>query len=104
MKPEHPLKDDFSRLSENERVIFAIKGGYTPVSKIHMRGIKDVFYSVINWRQSNNVLILRFEDLVGVKGGGSYSEQIKSLKEICNYLEINVEDKDIEKYVKMLLM
>ncbi len=36
------------------------------------------------------VLTIRFEDLVGEKGGGSRERQIRTLKNIAEYLEVPV--------------
>lgn len=43
----------------------------------------------------NNVLIVYFEDLVGVRGGGSYEKQFASLKSIVDFVGVKISDEKI---------
>jgi hypothetical protein len=95
LKPGHPVRCDFIHFSEDEMVEFAIKGGYLPLSKRNFIGIGDVFRSVLNWKQSANCLIVRFEDLIGEKGGGSKDDQYCTVQNICNFLEVNLSETEL---------
>ena len=100
LRPEHPLSADFQHLSEDERVKFAINGGYLPISKRQILGIGNAFRSVVDWKQSQNCLIVRFEDLIGEKGGGSSKMQYDTIKRTCNYLQIDLEEREIVRICK----
>jgi hypothetical protein len=100
LKPGHWLREDLLSLSEDERIIFAIKGGYTLKSNTHIVGIIDAFRSLMSWMHSQNFLMVRFEDLVGMKGGGTYESQYRTIKAICNHLEIDNSDETITNVCK----
>jgi hypothetical protein len=86
------LRADLMSLSKDKQIAFALEGGFAPISGIKVTGIKNAFRSIMDWKQTNNLLLLRFEDLVGAKGGGLYDKQYKVVKEICSYLEINADE------------
>lgn len=100
LKPGHWLRPDLLSLAEDERVVFAIKGGYTPKSNICIMGIIDAFRSVMRWRYSQNFLMVRFEDLVGTKGGGTYDVQYRTIRAICNHLEVDGSEEVIARVCK----
>lgn len=52
--------------------------------------IKSFARRAILWMNTPGVLTIRFEDLVGEKGGGSRERQIQTLKNIADYLEVPV--------------
>jgi len=60
--------------------------------------IKSFAQRAILWMNTPGVLTIRFEDIVGEKGGGSKERQIQTLKNIADYLEIAV-SQDILQYV-----
>lgn len=49
------------------------------------------------WLNHNNVLILKFEDLIGEKGGGSKEAQINAVIKTCEFISIDIEESEIEK-------
>ncbi len=95
VKPEHQLSPDFRDKSFDERIELALSGGYCPLSKREITGIGDAYRSILKWRLSDNCCIVKFEELIGEKGGGSDDLQYKTLKNICNYLELNLTDDEI---------
>ena len=95
IKPEHLLSNDFRGLSKDEQFEFAIKGGYAKKRGTQLLGIGEAFNSIINWKQSANCLVVRFESLIGEKGGGSKKEQFETMKKICDYLEVSSDEKFI---------
>ncbi len=44
------------------------------------------FYPLLPWERYPFTLIIRFEDLVGEKGGGSYEKQLETIKKIAAHL------------------
>ena len=49
---------------------------------------------MLQWKNQNNNLTIKFEDLVGERGGGSLSKQVTSIRAIINHLELrdNISD------------
>ena len=95
IKPEHGLSKDFKRLSKDEQLEFAITGGYAEIRCTQVLGIGQAFRSIMNWKQSANCLIVRFESLIGEKGGGLKKKQYETIKKICDYLEVSSDEKFI---------
>jgi len=102
IKPEHELSKDFKELSRDEQLEFAIRGGYAKTRGTQVLGIGQAFRSIINWKQSGNCLFVRFEDLVGEKGGGSKKKQSEAIKKICDYLEVSSDEKSISSLCESL--
>lgn len=58
--------------------------------------IKSFARRAILWMNTPGVLTVRFEDIVGEKGGGSKELQIQTLKNIADYLEVAVSQEILE--------
>lgn len=54
------------------------------------------------WLHDPKILVIRFEDLVGEKGGGSKEKQVQTIKNIAQFLEIELSDDKIEKICQSL--
>lgn len=50
----------------------------------------------LNWAQDQSFLVLRFENLVGLKGGGCDKLQQHEIKKIVNHLGLNLSNEKIE--------
>jgi len=50
--------------------------------------------SITPWESADNFILLKFEDLVGPKGGGSLESQHQSIHKILTHL--NIQNKDVE--------
>jgi hypothetical protein len=53
-------------------------------------------FKFIPWVEDPNVLTVRFEELVGRKGGGSDELQLQKVKEIIDFIGINLEEKEVK--------
>ncbi|MBI5557984.1 MAG: sulfotransferase domain-containing protein [Deltaproteobacteria bacterium] len=79
------LKDD------NERLEASIRGIPGILLPVH-----EIFERFAPWLEHPNVIICRFEDLVGESGGGNKNRQIQLVKKLILFLELEVEEKKIE--------
>ncbi len=95
VKPGHVFRKDFMRLSEEERLSLAFYGGYAPLCDRNIIGLDNAFQSVLEWKQSQNCLIVKFEDLVGEKGGGTFQRQYDIVKKIIDYLGIDSNESSV---------
>lgn len=43
-----------------------------------------------DWLSKDQVLCIKFEDLIGPKGGGSQNRQLEAVESICDFISINV--------------
>lgn len=64
----------------------------------------DNFYIVQELKKRNwdHVLMIKFEDLIGPKGGGSLKKQTEVLREIAKFLNIEITKRSIKKLQKAL--
>ncbi|NEQ11468.1 MAG: sulfotransferase domain-containing protein [Moorea sp. SIO4E2] len=86
MPAKHFLENDFKQMSVEQRLDFILEGGYAPQAGVEIKSFAEVYRSMLAWRNEQNCLFLRFEDLVGEKGGGSLEQQIKVIKSIASHL------------------
>lgn len=95
----HRLHKYFKSLPNDEaRLLAAIEGVEAKDLKQAkgMPSIGDFARNYQPWVQSKDCLTLKFEDLVGVKGGGTNEVMEFTLEQIFNYLEISDLDHKLE--------
>ncbi len=74
------LKDDNSRL---HAIVTGYKNDFGSLV-----GIEKMYTSMLEWEKVNTNITLRFENLVGLKGGGSASSQVTAIRCILDHLEL----------------
>lgn len=89
MPAKHFLEDDFKLMSPTQRLNFILEGGYAEKAGVEIKNFAEVYRSMLAWGQETDCLFVRFEDLVGEKGGGSFQKQEEVMKKICSYLQID---------------
>lgn len=76
------LPDDDSRLMAT---ICGVEGLVSPID--------EVLSKFEEWLDRENVLVVRFEDLIGSQGGGNNSKQLQVVNSIARHLGIKLDDK-----------
>lgn len=70
------------------------------------RNILEPFLEVLDkfkpWIDAPNILVIKFEDLIGSKGGGSDEKQKESVKKICDFLSIELENNELKKICSLI--
>ncbi|TPW27107.1 sulfotransferase domain-containing protein [Martelella alba] len=97
---KHGLQKTFASMSPEERIDFVIQGGVTGSGQ-SVISLADAFTSVLNWENSEHCLVVRFEDLVGMRGGGSAEAQNEALNAIAGHLGIEMSDQLRQKFDKI---
>jgi hypothetical protein len=92
MPKKHFLEKDFRQMTSFQRFEFLFNGGYAKNAGVEIKKFADVCNSMAAWKNDPNCLFLRFEDLIGEKGGGSSSLQLETIKKIAAHLEIPFEN------------
>jgi len=78
------IQKHMSRLSFDERIKLLVNGGY--LERQYIAGIRDVFLRAQGWfEKKDRVLVVRFEDLVGSRGGGDDEAQKSALEAILSH-------------------
>lgn len=79
---------EFTKLSWDQKLTYTLNRMGQNIENINL------------WLKDPDVLIIRYEDLIGEKGGGSDSKQAETIQEIATYLNINLKEEtllDIQK-------
>ncbi len=98
----HFLEPDMKKLDKNEKFQFILYGGYAKEANVSVKSIKESYQSILAWRNSASVEMVRFEDLIGAKGGGSVEDQIAVLSRIARHLGISNTISDLDGVAKNL--
>ncbi|MCK4666377.1 sulfotransferase domain-containing protein, partial [Candidatus Dependentiae bacterium] len=94
-------------VEENKKLYFFIKIqklkkalglNYAQYKNLNLSSIPSNFKRFNRWLNNDNVLTVKFEDLIGEVGGGDLKAQIKTIKQILNYLEIEPKN-DLVEYI-----
>ncbi len=83
----HFLNKQFAGLSEHERYMVSLRGGGNGRSSF--KSLPESCQLIEGWRTSEAVLHVRFEDLVGAKGGGSDAAQLENVGRIARWLGLD---------------
>lgn len=89
---KHYLEKDFKLMTQSQRLEIILEGGYAPEAGVEIKSFAEIYRSMLAWRNDSDSLVVRFEDLVGKKGGGRTEQQSKVLKDIAAYLRFPAHD------------
>ena len=81
---DHPLHPDFSRMSMEDRYRYGLQGCL--LKKVTLQPLVIRCRALQPWVDDPAVLCLRFEDLVGPRGGGDESAQKEALVNLAGFL------------------
>ncbi len=87
---------------DNERIMASIEG--IPANKLN-DGIESLslathYSGYMAWKEDPKCLFVKFEDIIGEKGGGSKNTQRLCVKKIASHIGLEVTDRDIENVAK----
>ena len=68
----------------------------------HIKNIYNWYNLWLPWISYPLALLIRFEDLVGENGGGSYEKQLDTIKKIAQHVKIELTDKRAEEIAETL--
>jgi hypothetical protein len=77
----HILHGDFEKMSVEDRYLCALKGFDAKLAVLQPLKIRCM--ALDHWVSCDRVLVIRFEDLVGAKGGGSETKQREAIRKVC---------------------
>ena len=94
----HQLRDYYRTLPDDQaRLMMSITGIQRPQSDptIRLRDINSRYRSFLSW-ENHGACVVRFENMVGPRGGGSYETQRQEVHKIARHLGIRLEEKDVQ--------
>lgn len=77
--PHHFLHDRFAALPEQDRYTAALEGLPPGRDGLGLLDMATRFRSVARWSRDPRTIVVRFEDLVGERGGGDRDTQLRTL-------------------------
>lgn len=83
----HPLRNEFRHLSVKERYRAALYG--RQFRDIELKSLNERCRAMEPWIASSYVYRVRFEDIIGIKGGGTDNTQQSVLLELAELLEVH---------------
>lgn len=103
----HPLHDFFKNvLKDKSRMLDVCISGFDDVSKFRkpgrkkftdsrLIGVAEQYKNYAGWISSKNCLVLKFEELRGVNGGGSDELRFKNFKKAINFVGVQLDDQSL---------
>jgi hypothetical protein len=88
---EHVFYETFKSMSKEERFVAALRGKSSLDERAFLQPLLVNCVSLDPWLRSESVLSIKFEDLIGSKGGGTDERQREILEIICNRLDVPLE-------------
>jgi hypothetical protein len=78
-----------------EKIIAGYEPEFTDGTKKGIVSIEFHFRRRLSWMNERRCLTVRFEDLIGSAGGGDSAKQIAQIRIISDFLNININERDI---------
>ena len=108
--PKLPNYLAYENLSMNETIFKLINLGspYYDVMgpylspKHETKGINEFYHSYLPWMNTKGVCSIKFENLIGSKGGGNDKLQLNEIRKIAKHIGINITDKEATKVAHKL--
>ena len=91
-RPDHFLHQRFAAMDEDDRLLAAIEGLPADEHGRLLRPLDARLRDVLAWRDRADGLLVRFEDLVGVHGGGSDDAQRATVRRLADHVGVPLDD------------
>jgi len=89
----HPFHKKFRNLSEEQGINLLLNG--TNDGKIKFLSMKEKLNNIKNYLSESSILQVKFEDIIGPKGGGDQNAMYNTIEKILKYLTIDLQYKEI---------
>ncbi|RMH19003.1 MAG: hypothetical protein D6698_06255, partial [Gammaproteobacteria bacterium] len=83
-KTQHPLHRAFVTMTDSERYSAALHGGQ--FGNVRLMSLRQRCEALQPWLANRAVMTIRFEDIVGSRGGASDARQLEVLQQLCQRL------------------
>lgn len=98
---ERPGLSPFCKLTEDEFIKACITGYSKTVPDLDENhnlqgGIAETYARILRWEKHGVGKVFFFEDLVGSKGGGSDTKQLESIRELADYVRVNLGESELK--------
>lgn len=98
----HPMPrfliEPFATLSPQAQLDFMLTGGEVPQAGMTLQPFAEVYRSMLAWQNAPDCLVVRYEALAGLTGGGSRERQLHCLQHMAAFLELPM-DASLEQHL-----
>jgi sulfotransferase 6B1 len=93
-RKEHFAHDAFLKLpSDSERLLVSIRGG--ELGGRRLQSLDERYRQFLGWQDDNNAMMVKFEDLVGPRGGGSAETQRRTVERVAWHVGLEPDERMI---------
>lgn len=92
MHPSHEIINQFK--TDEEKLIACIDGYPGYIDSVHY-----VYSQYVDWLNRDDTYVVKFEDLIGTKGGGDDANRHQNIARLAEFLEIDINDQDLQKII-----
>jgi hypothetical protein len=91
-RKEHFAHEAFLKLpSDHERLLVSIRGGELGGRKL--QSLDERYRQFLGWQDEDNAIVVRFEDLVGPRGGGSAEAQRRTVERVARHVGLEPDER-----------
>lgn len=93
-RPRHRAYREYMSLpSDHERLMVSIRGGR--LGRHTLESLEERYRNFLGWEREGGAAMVRFEDLVGPRGGGSEEAQRRAVERVVEHLDLEVDERKI---------
>jgi sulfotransferase 6B1 len=89
---EHFAHEAFLKLpSDHERLLHSIRGG--ELGGRRLQSLDERYRQFLGWQDADNAMMVKFEDLVGPRGGGSAEAQRRTVEQVARHVGLEPDER-----------
>src|SRR5688500_996356 len=91
-RKEHFAHEAFLQLpSDHERLLHSIRGG--ELGGRRLQSLDERYRQFLGWQDDDNAMMVKFEDLVGPRGGGSAETQRRTVERVARHVGLEPDER-----------
>lgn len=92
--PRHPIYKEYAGLKDDhERLMFFIRGG--KLGGYTLKPLRERYKNFLDWEREGGAAMVKFEELVGPKGGGSAEAQREAVEKVARHLDVDLHEQRV---------
>jgi hypothetical protein len=90
-RKEHFAHEAFLKLpSDHERLLYSIRGG--ELGGRRLQSLDERYRQFLGWQDDESAMMVKFEDLVGPRGGGSAETQRRTVERVARHVGLQPDE------------
>ena len=91
-RKEHFAHEAFLKLpSDHERLLHSIRGG--ELGGRRLQSLDERYRQFLGWQDDDNTMVVKFEDLVGPRGGGNAEAQRRTVERVVRHVDLEPDER-----------